>query len=297
LLRRWSDVSKHGLGRGLSSLIPTLGEQEAIVQELPIEQVTPNPKQPRTHMESEPFAELVLSVKRVGVLQPIMVRPAGTGYEIIAGERRWRAAREAGLEVIPARIMTSSETESLQLALIENLQREDLNAVEEARGYQRLIEDFTMTQAELADRVSKNRTTITNALRLLDLPEAVQEMLSRGGITAGHARALLGLDGDDARIRLAEKVAAEGMSVRQIEALVRLYKAGQTAPSARPVQPKAFKVVARQLRRLLGTRVRVRMLKDKGRIEIDFADEGELERVFGLLSGPRDGGGGDRDAT
>jgi ParB family transcriptional regulator, chromosome partitioning protein len=278
-------VSSRGLGRGLSSLIPTLGQQEAVIQELPIEQVTPNPDQPRKHIESEPFAELVLSVKRVGVLQPIMVRPSGTGYQIIAGERRWRAAREAGLESIPCRVMDSSETESLQLALVENLQREDLNPLEEARGYQRLIEDFTMTQAELADRVSKNRATITNALRLLDLPESIQEMLQVAAISAGHARALLGLEDDGAREKLAARTAAEGLSVREVENLVRLYRAGQTETGPRPVQPKAFKVVARQLRRLLGTRVRVRMLKDRGKIEIDFADEHELERIFGALTG------------
>jgi ParB family transcriptional regulator, chromosome partitioning protein len=286
-------VPNRGLGRGLSSLIPTLGQQEAVTKDLPIEQVTPNPKQPRTHIDSEPFAELVLSVKRVGILQPIIVRPAGTGYEIIAGERRWRAAREAGLETIPARIMSSSETESLQLAMIENLQREDLNPLEEARGYRRLIEDFTMTQAELADKVSKNRTTITNALRLLDLPAAVQDMLQTAALSAGHARALLGLEGDEPREKLAAKVVSEGLSVREVENLVRLYRAGQADTGPRPVQPKAFKVVARQLRRLLGTRVRVRMLKDKGKIEIDFTDEHELERIFGVLTGRSETPGGE----
>lgn len=288
-------MSKRGLGRGLSSLIPTVSQEEAIVRELPIDQVTPNPRQPRTHMESEPFAELVLSVKRVGVLQPIMVRPLGTGYEIIAGERRWRAAKEAGLETVPARVMGSSETESLQLALIENLQREDLNPIEEALGYQRLLEDFSMTQAELADRVSKSRSTITNALRLLDLPGQVQDLLGAGSISAGHARALLAIEDDDLRVRLANKIAEEGMSVRQVEALARLHKAGQTIHPARPVQPKVFKVVARQLRRMLATRVRVRMLKDKGRIEIDFADESELERIFGLISGRTSAAGGGAD--
>lgn len=288
-------MSKRGLGRGLSSLIPAISQEEAVVQELPVDEVTPNPRQPRSHIETEPFAELVLSVKRVGVLQPIMVRPVGPGFEIIAGERRWRAAREAGLETVPARVMSSSETESLQLALIENLQREDLNAVEEAHGYRRLIEDFSMTQAELADRVSKSRSTITNALRLLDLPQDVQELLSQGALSAGHARALLAIEGDDLRARLAQRIATEGMSVRQVEALGRLHKAGQSVQPVRPVQPKAFKVVARQLRRMLSTRVRVRMLKDKGRIEIDFTDEAELERVFGLLSSTAATGGGTTD--
>lgn len=290
-------MSKRGLGRGLSSLIPTMSQEEAIVQELPLDQVKPNPRQPRSHIESEPFAELVLSVKRVGVLQPIIVRPLGTEYEIIAGERRWRAAREAGLETVPARVMSSSETESLQLALVENLQREDLNAIEEAVGYRRLIEDFSMTQAELADRVSKSRSSITNSLRLLDLPEEVRELLGSGALSAGHARALLSIEGDELRVRLARKIATEGMSVRQVEALARLHKAGQSVQPARPVQPKAFKVVARRLRRMLGTRVRVRMLKDKGRIEVDFADEAELERIFGLLSGVATTGGGGTDAA
>lgn len=290
-------MSKHGLGRGLSSLIPTLGQQEPVIQYLPVEQVSPNPNQPRGRIDSEPFAELVLSVKRVGVLQPIIVRPSGTGYEIIAGERRWRAAREAGLESIPARIMTSSETESLQLALIENLQREDLNPVEEAVGYRRLLEDFTMTQAELADSVSKSRSAITNALRLLDLPGSIQEMLAAGELSAGHARAVLGVEGAEARERLAAKITTEGMSVRQVENLIRLLKAGQSEQAPRPIQPKAFKVVARQLRRMLGTRVRVRMLKDKGKIEIDFADQSELERIFGALTGASVPEGGGSDAS
>lgn len=290
-------MSSRGLGRGLSSLIPTISQQESVVQDLPLDQVMPNPNQPRMHLESEPFAELVLSVKRVGVLQPIIVRPSGTGYEIIAGERRWRAAKEAGLETIPARIMSSSETESLQLALIENLQREDLNPIEEARGYRRLLEDFAMTQAELADSVSKSRSAITNALRLLDLPASVQDMLSSGTVSAGHARALLALEGDEARERLAEKIATEGMSVRQVENLARLIKAGQGEAAPRPIQPKAFKVVARQLRRMLGTRVRVRMLKDRGRIEIDFADQDELERIFGALTRGPAADRGEADAS
>jgi ParB family chromosome partitioning protein len=170
------------------------------------------------------------------------------------------------------------------LALIENLQRQDLNAIEEARGYRRLLTEYRMTQAELADKVSKSRSTITNALRLLDLPEEVQELVYQGSMTAGHARAVLSVPDEGARMKLAQRIVSDGMSVRETENLARLYAAGQTERAPRPATPKAFKVVARQLRRRLGTNVRVKLVKEKGKIEIDFQGEEELERIFALLS-------------
>lgn len=235
-------------------------------------------------MHEEGISELADSIRKVGVLQPIIVRPLGDGYQIIAGERRWRAARAAGLETIPVRVLTTSEVEALELALIENLQREDLNAIEEAQGYRRLLAEYQMTQAELADKVSKSRSAITNALRLLDLPEEVQELVYQGRLSAGHARAILSVADEAARVKLAHRVVAEGLSVRETENLSRLLLAGQADRPSRPVTPKAYKLVARRLRRMLGTNVRVRLARDKGKIEIEFHGEDDLDRIYQLLS-------------
>jgi ParB family transcriptional regulator, chromosome partitioning protein len=278
-------VSRGGLGRGLGALIPNATQASSDeIRELPTDAIAPNPHQPRTVIDQDSIEELADSIKKVGVLQAIIVRPYSDGYQIIAGERRWRAARAAGLEKVPVRVMASSETESLELALIENLQRQDLNSMEEARGYKRLLSEYQMTQAELAEKVSKSRSAITNTLRLLDLPDEVQDMLSGDKLTAGHARAILSVSEEDRRIRLAEKIVAEGLSVREAEALARLYQAGQTERTPRPVSPKSFKVVARKLRRMLGTNVRVRLTAKKGKIEIDFQGEDELERIFRALT-------------
>ena len=254
------------------------------VREVAVDQITPNPKQPRTDMDEEGIAELADSVQKVGVLQPVIVRPYGDGYQIIAGERRWRAARLAGLERVPVRVLNISEAESLELALIENLQREDLNPIEEARGYRRLLTEHQMTQAELADKVSKSRSAITNALRLLDLPEEIQGHVYEGRLSAGHARTILSVPDEAMRIRLADKVVSDGLSVRETEVLARLYAAGQAERAPRPQTPKSFKIVARKLRRILGTGVRVKQTQKKGKIEIEFHGEEELERIFRLLT-------------
>jgi ParB family chromosome partitioning protein len=234
-------------------------------------------------MGEEAISELADSIRKVGLLQPILVRPHAEGYQIIAGERRWRAAKLAGLERVPVRVLSVDDTSSLELALIENLQREDLNAIEEARGYRRLLTDYQMTQAELADKVSKSRSAITNALRLLDLPEEVQELVYEGKLTAGHARAVLSVPDEALRVKLAAKLVAEGLSVREAENLARLYAAGQSERAPRPVTPKSYKVAARKLRLVLGTNVRVRQTQKKGKIEIDFHGEEDLERIYGLL--------------
>jgi len=280
-------VSKRGLGRGLSALIPSASQESHAggeVNELAIELITPNPEQPRTDMDEEALGELSDSIKKVGLLQPIIVRAMGEGYQIIAGERRWRACRLAGIERVPVRVLNTNETESLEIALIENLQREDLNSIEEARGYRKLLSEFQMTQAELADKVSKSRSTITNALRLLDLPEEVQDLVYSGAMSAGHARAVLSVPEEASRIKLAEKIVADGLSVREAENLARLFAAGQLAREPRPATPKSFKQVARSLRRLLGTNVRVKQGKDKNKIEIEFRSEDELQRIFELIS-------------
>jgi ParB family transcriptional regulator, chromosome partitioning protein len=285
---------KRGLGRGLAALIPgggQVGGQETTT-ELPVAAIAPNPNQPRTVISEDAIRELADSISKVGVLQPIIVRPHSDGYQIIAGERRWRAAKAAGLEKVPVRVMTTGDTECLELALIENLQRQDLNPMEEAHGYRRLLNEYQMTQAELADKVSKSRPAIANALRLLDLPDDVQDMLSGDKLTAGHARAVLSVPDEDRRLKLAHKIVDEGLSVRESETLARLFAAGQTQDrSTRPVSPKSFKIVARKLRRLLATNVRVRQTANKGKIEIDFQGEDELERIYRLLSeGPDESG-------
>lgn len=280
-------MSRRGLGRGLSALIPSASQESQTngdLHELAIDLISPNPDQPRTDISEEGIAELADSIRKVGLLQPIIVRPLGEGYQIIAGERRWRASRQAGLERVPVSVLSTSETESLEIALIENLQREDLNAIEEARGYRRLLTEYHMTQAELADKVSKSRSAVTNALRLLDLPEEVQELVYDGKLSAGHARAVLSVPDESARLKLAQKVVEEGLSVRDAESLARLYAAGQTERTPRPVAPKSFKVAARKLRRMLATNVRVKVAKDKGKIEIEFQNEEDLERIFGLLT-------------
>ncbi|MHB8925670.1 MAG: ParB/RepB/Spo0J family partition protein [Coriobacteriia bacterium] len=278
-------MSKRGLCRGLSALIPGAGQEFTGGEptELPTDLLAPNPNQPRTVIDEGQINELADSLRKVGMMQAIVVRPHSDGYQIIAGERRWRAAKAAGLEKVPVRIMACNETEALALALIENLQREDLNPIEEARGYRRLLTEYEMTQAELADKVSKSRSAVTNTLRLLDLPEEVQQMMFDGKMSAGHARAVLSLPNDELRVRLAEKIINDGLSVREAESLAKLIAAGQGERAPRPLTPKSFKLVARRLRRLLGTTVRVRQTVKKGKIEIDFQGEEDLERITRLL--------------
>lgn len=280
-------MSKRGLGRGLSALIPSASQESHTsgeVTELQLEMITPNPNQPRTDIDEDAIAELADSITKVGLLQPIIVRPLGEGYQIVAGERRWRACRKAGITNVAVKVLSANEVESLEIALIENLQREDLNSIEEARGYRRLLAEYQMTQAELADKVSKSRSAITNALRLLDLPEEVQEMVYEGRMTAGHARAVLSVPEEATRLKLAAKVVEEGLSVREAENLARLFAAGQSERTPRPPMPKTYKTVARKLRRLLGTNVRVKQVKDKGKIEIEFHGEEDLDRLFRLIS-------------
>jgi ParB family chromosome partitioning protein len=278
-------VPRRGLGRGLGALIPT-GNQQGPEEttELPVSMIAPNPNQPRTTIDDEGIEALADSVRKVGVLQPIIVRPHGEEYQIVAGERRWRAAKAAGLDKVPVRVMGATEGEALELALIENLQRQDLNPMEEARGYRRLLTEYQMTQAELADKVSKSRPAVANTLRLLDLPDEVQSMLADDKLSAGHARAVLSVPDEDRRIKLAARIVADGLSVREAENLARLYAAGGAERAPRPVSPKSFKIVARKLRRLLTTNVRVRKTSAKSKIEIDFNDEEELERIFRILT-------------
>lgn len=288
-----SAKKRGGLGRGLNALVSEAeyetggssasASNAASEIKLPIEDIVPNPNQPRIHFNETELRELSESIQEHGVLQPLLVRKHGNGYEIIAGERRYQASKLAGLEELPVIIKDVNDEEMLALALIENLQRSDLNPVEEAKGYRQLINASGMTQEALSKAVSKSRSAITNSLRLLDLPEVVQQMIFEGKLTAGHARAILAVPYEDARIRLAEKVVAEGLSVRATENLAPLFSAGETPKTQRPATPQSFKKAARVLRQVFNTNVRVKSSRGKNKIEIEFKDEEELSRILGEM--------------
>lgn len=274
---------KKALGRGLNALV---GEAQyetghsAAETKLPIEQIVPNPNQPRTHFNETELNELSESIREHGVLQPLLVRKKGSKYEIIAGERRYQASKLADLTEVPVIIKDVDDQEMLALALIENLQRSDLNPLEEAKGYRQLIDASGMTQDALSKAVSKSRSAITNSLRLLDLPEAVQQMIFEGKLTAGHARAILAVPYEDARIKLAERVVNEGLSVRATEHLAPLFSVGDAPKTPRAVTPQSFKKAARVLRQHFNTNVRVKSSRGKNKIEIEFKDEDELRRIL-----------------
>ena len=252
-------------------------------QTLPIVQVKPNPNQPRTHFDESTLAELAESIRENGVLQPLLVRKKGQNYEIIAGERRYQASKLAGLDEVPVIIKDVDDQKMMELALIENLQRSDLNPIEEAKGYQQLIKKSKMTQEALAKAVSKSRSSITNSLRLLDLPEEVQQFLFEGKMTAGHARAILAVPFEEQRIKLAEKVVAEQLSVRATENLAPLFSVGDEPKPARPVTPQSYKKAARVLRQVFNTNVRVKQLRGKNKIEIEFKDEEQLSHILQMV--------------
>jgi ParB family chromosome partitioning protein len=294
-------VRRSGLGRGLGALIPSENgtidgpNPDAVLQDLPVGSIQPNPNQPRVHFDEESLVELTASVRELGVLQPILVRPVDGGqYELIAGERRWRAARRAGLDTVPAVIRTTDDLSSVEQALVENLHRKDLSALEEAAAYQQLIEDFHLTHDEVASRVSKSRTAITNTLRLLQLPPPIQHLLADGRLSAGHARALLGSPDRAFQEALARRVVAEGLSVRAVEELVR----ERTAPPAVPepvaavvsspgrLRPPGLLELEELLSDYLDTRVGVTMGAKRGKVVIEFATLEDLERIYRLITEP-----------
>ena len=254
--------------------------------EVPISMVRPNPNQPRTNFKKQELEELAESIKQNGLLQPILVRKKNDVYEIIAGERRWQACKLAGLEKVPIRVRDVDDDETIALALIENIQRSDLNPIEEAYGYRRMMERGNMTQTQVAQAVSKGRSTIANSLRLLELPEEAQQLLFEDKITAGHARAILSIPTKEGRSKLTAKLVTEQLSVRETEAIARLISGKQETKAApRPQTPKSYKTVARSLRDTLQTDVRIKSVKGKNKIEINFKDEADLERLFRLIVG------------
>lgn len=262
-------------------------DEKGMVGEVLLAQVHPNPNQPRTNFKPEEIEELANSIKRHGLLQPILVRKTGDGYEIIAGERRWQACRSLGMETIPVRFWLADDTEAFEAALVENIQRSDLNPIEEAYGYKRLMERKGMTQSEVAQTVSKGRSTIANALRLLDLPEEAQQLLFEEKITAGHARAILSVPTLEGKKSLTNKLMEEKLSVRETEAIARLLAGREKAastPSSRVPTPQSFKKAARSMSKILELPVRVKTVQGKNKIEIQFKDEDELQRVVAVLS-------------
>ena len=261
-----------------------------------IEKIHPNPNQPRTHFNETELEELSESIREHGVLQPLLVRKKGDEFEIIAGERRYQASKIAGLSELPVIIKDVDDQKMLELALIENLQRCDLNPIEEAKGYRQLIKASGMTQEALSKAVSKSRSAITNSLRLLDLPERVQELLFEGKLTAGHARAILAVPFEEQRIKLAERVVADGLSVRATENLAPLFSVGETPKAPRPVTPQSYKKAARVLRQVFNTNVRVKSTRGKNKIEIEFKDEDELARILEqVMETEREDGGIDEE--
>lgn len=278
--------AKGGLGRGLNALISdaTIESGSTSSQdELSVDVIVPNPNQPRTSFDEDALNDLADSIKKEGLLQPILVRPVEGEYQIIAGERRWQASKLAGLKTVPVRVLQMDDIQTMRVALIENLQRSDLNAIEEARGYKELMRVGGLTQAELAGAVSKSRPAIANALRLLDLPDEVQSYVYSGELTAGHARAILAVPEKEQKLKLAEKVVKEQLSVRATENIARLYAANAEEKPKRTPTPKSYKDVARKLRKKLDTGVRVTSSRGKNRIEIEFGDEDDLQRIFDML--------------
>lgn len=298
-----------GLGKGLSSIIPTAelpdndASMAAVLADIPVSAVSPNPHQPRVHFDEESLAELTASIAEMGVLQPILIRPLGDEtYELIAGERRWRAAQRAGLTTIPAVIRTTDDASSVEQALVENLHRQDLTALEEAAAYQQLIDDFGLTHDQVSTRVGKSRSAITNSLRLLGLPPAVQRLLADGQLSAGHARALLGTPDRGRQEALAREAAAGGWSVRMVEDAVRRETAESPSPTeptdtapgsidgagltaATKLRPPGLLELENLLAEQLDTRVSVQMTAKRGRVTIEFADLEDLERIYRVITG------------
>ena len=275
--------AKGGLGRGLGALLQA---PETGLRELPLDEIAPNHRQPRTEFDDETLDALAASIRAVGVLQPIVVRPRREGgYELIVGERRWRAARRAGLDRIPAVVREADDQDLLRDALIENLHREDLNPLEEGAAYRQLLDDLGMTHEDLAERVGRSRAAITNAIRLLGLAPTVQKRIAGGSLSAAHGRAIAGLADGETQERAAQRVVAQNLSVRQTEELVRRFVAGGAglstrAAASRAPRPAAILEIEKRLSDMLDTRVTVEAGRRRGRITIEFAGLEDLDRIW-----------------
>jgi len=286
--------SKRGLGKGLSALLPDYeaeAREESTIKNIPLDEIQPNPYQPRKDFDQEKLKELADSIREHGVVQPVILAPGNDGkYIIIAGERRWRAARMAGFESVPALIKETDEKTLLQIALIENLQRDDLNPIEEANAYKKLIDDFQLTQEELAKRLGKNRTTIANTLRLLNLPPKVKSAILEGKITEGQARPLLGEKDEKIQQKIADEVIRQRLTARQVEKMVSKKEKEKSAEKEEENEIQAANElftheVKEELQARLGTKVKIQKKKNRGFIEIEFYGEEDLDRVASLITG------------
>jgi len=303
-----NDKQRKALGKGLSALLPGRNQQPAAAVAsvaapaiavsatkpgtLPLNLIQPNPMQPRTVFNSEGLQELAESIRANGIIQPLIVRQLGDGYQIVAGERRWRAARLAELQEVPVVVQDVADRSMLELALIENIQREDLNPIETAHAFERLGRELGLSQEEIGRRIGKDRTSIANIVRLLRLPKEVQLLVAERRVSMGHARALLGLATADEQIQLAEKVVALGLSVRQVEAQVQELTSDRDKPAQgsrkEPTQDPNVRAAAEELERALGTRVRIIELSDqRGRIEIEYYSQADLDRLYQQIVGER----------
>lgn len=295
--------SRKALGKGLSALLPPKRPTNTVAHSaaptavpaepltgtllIPIDEIEPNPLQPRSVFEPERLSELAQSIRENGIIQPIVVRRVGTRYQLIAGERRWRAARIANLERIPVVVQDFADDRLMEITLIENIQREDLNPIEVAHAFERLNREFGLSHEQIAQRTGKDRTTITNLLRLLRLPGDIQLLLAEHRLSMGHARALLGLPTPELQIQVAQRIAAEGMSVRQVERLVqKMTEPREPKPAEEVAEDPNVKAAVLELERVLGTRVRiVARTEQRGRIEIEYYSQDDLSRIYDLIVG------------
>ena len=279
-------MTRKALGRGLSALLPANSYQGDDFLEIDIDRISPNAQQPRTTFREESLEELAQSIRANGVVQPILVRKHGLGYELVAGERRWRAAQRAGLHKIPAVVKDVPDEKLLELALIENIQREELNPIEEANAYQRLIQDFNLRQEDIARQVGKERSSIANMLRLLRLSPDVQQLVEDFRISMGHARAILSLEDETLQRQVAEDIIAKGLSVRETERIVRRLIDGPPQQTAQPKEADPnLKAAETKLQRTLNTKVRITTGAKGGRIEIDYYSDEDLDRIYHHLMG------------
>jgi ParB family chromosome partitioning protein len=278
-------MAKRGLGKGLGALITSSNTaQQPRHEMIPVDSISPNPLQPRRRFREEGLEELAASLEEHGMVQPVIVRPLGTGYELLVGERRWRAAKMAGVTSIPALIREAEPSESLQVALVENLHRDDLNGIEEAMAYQQLVEEFGLSHEEISQKVGKSRSAVVNALRLLQLPVEIQATVVAEEITPGHARALLALQGDPQQAVLLQRIIEENLSVRQAEELVRKILSGEK-DKAKKEKPASLDDYAEKLSAGLQAKVRVIQGKRKGKIIIEFKGEEDLKRILEQVTG------------
>lgn len=283
-------AQRRGLGRGLGSLIPSKEDAATGLREVPVDRITPNPWQPRVDLAEDQLRELADSIREHGLIQPLIVTTTGDGYQLIAGERRWRASRMVGLKQVPVIVKEASDRTKLELALVENLQRTDLNPLEEALAYEQLIDDFDLTHAEAAERVGKSRVTITKSLRLLRLPNSVKQALVAGDITEGHADALVALEDEGLQNQIVDRIRRDGLTVRQVEELVRRTRDGQSEP--KPEKPSEttqrdphLEALEDQFREALGTKVSLNRNKNGGRLVIYFYSDEEFQAIYDAIVG------------